>query len=210
MTLSRSVPRSHETAGKCFADAEESEVNVVKYIICCLVKIFQGKRGEQKMTETSNEALLMSLLEQIRSLEEDRDRAVKLANDLSRKNAVIGPTSLSSSAEFNITATQTLETMTGTVLAELEEIRLREEHRQNKLQELKEPQQKTSENNSDDIDLESCKTMLEMSKKYYGRLVSELQEERDSLQQKLTQQRNVLLEKDMKIAEMEMKLQHRK
>lgn len=150
----------------------------------------------------------MSLLEQIRSLEEDRDRAVKLANDLSRKNALIDPPS--SSAESNILATQTLETMTETVLAELEEIRLREEHRQDKLQELKEPQQKTSENEGDDIDLESCKTMLEMSKKYYGRLVSELQEERDSLQQKVTQQRNVLLEKDMKIAELEMKLQQRK
>ena len=170
------------------------------------------------MTEASNEALLMSLLEQIRSLEDERDKAIELANGLNHKltehkkeaktSQQCSPGDVEQLETQNKKLRQTVGTLTETLVAGLEEIRLNEEQRQYNLRELR--KREPREQDDEEMDLESCKTMLEMCKKYYGKLVSDLQEDKNSLQQKLSHQQNVLLEKDMKIAELEMRLEQKK
>ena len=98
--------------------------------------------------------------------------------------------------------------MAQAVIFDLEEIRLNEEQRRFNLKELIcEEQNHQSEESSKDMDADGYKTMLDMCKKYYGKMVAELQDERGSLQQKVEKQQALLLEKDMKIAELELKLQ---
>lgn len=170
------------------------------------------------MTEASNEALLMSLLEQIRSLEDERDKAIELANGLNHKltehkkeaktSQQCSPGDVEQLETQNKKLRQTVGTLTETLVSGLEEIRLNEEQRQYNLRELR--KREPREQDDEEMDLESCKTMLEMCKKYYGKLVSDLQEDKNSLQQKLSHQQNVLLEKDMKIAELEMRLEQKK
>lgn len=180
------------------------------------------------MANSSNESLVMTLLEQIRALEEERDKALELARELGAKIKINGPLSTDSSedrASLNSSNSEeseskleklreenemlrgTIETMTQTVVFDLEEIRLNEEQRRFNLKELIcEQQNNKSEESSEDMDASSYRTMLDMCKKYYGKMVAELQEERGSLQQKVEKQQALLLEKDMKITELEMKL----
>ena len=66
---------------------------------------------------------------------------------------------------------------------------------------------KIQASDSGEMDVEGYRTMLDMCKKYYGKMVTELQEERGTLQQKIEKQQLQLLEKDIKIAELEMKMQ---
>lgn len=181
------------------------------------------------MANSSNESLIMTLLEQIRALEDERDKALGLAGELEAKvkrndqlatdsfedkvsvnssNSEESETKLEKLREENEVLKGTIETMTQTVVFDLEEIRLNEEQRRFNLKELIcEQQNDKSAESSEGMDADSYKTMLDMCKKYYGKLVAELQEERGSLQQKVEKQQALLLEKDMKIAELEMKLQ---
>lgn len=183
----------------------------------------------REMANSSNESLIMTLLEQIRALEDERDKALELARELGAKIKMNGPLSTDSSEdrasltssnseeseskleklrEENEVLRGTIETMTQTVVFDLEEIRLNEEQRRFNLKELIcEQQNDKSEESSEDMDASSYRTMLDMCKKYYGKMVAELQEERGSLQQKVEKQQALLLEKDMKITELEMKLQ---
>ncbi len=171
----------------------------------------------------------MTLLEQIRALEDERDKALELAGELDAKvkkndrlttdsnedkvsvnssNSEESESKLDKLREENEVLKGTIETMTQTVAFDLEEIRLNEEQRRFNLKELICDQQNDkSTESSEDMDADSYKTMLDMCKKYYGKLVAELQDERSSLQQKVEKQQALLLEKDMKIAELEMKLQ---
>lgn len=182
------------------------------------------------MANSSNESLIMTLLEQIRALEDERDKALQLAGELEAKMKMNGPFISTDSNEDKVSVTSsnseesepkleklreenevlrgTIETMTQTVVFDLEEIRLNEEQRRFNLKELIcEQQNDKSGESSEDMDANSYRTMLDMCKKYYGKMVAELQEERGSLQQKIEKQQALLLEKDMKIAELEMKLQ---
>lgn len=186
-----------------------------------------NERGE--MANSSNESLIMTLLEQIRALEDERDKALQLAGELGAKIKMNGTLSTDSSEdrasvtssnseesetkleklrEENEVLRGTIETMTQTVVFDLEEIRLNEEQRRFNLKELIcEQQNDKSVESNEDMDANSYRTMLDMCKKYYGKMVAELQEERGSLQQKIEKQQALLLEKDMKITELEVKLQ---
>lgn len=149
------------------------------------------------MAEASSESLIMSLLEQIRSLEEDRDRALKLADHFSKKQF--------SSNEFENRKID-VEDSVVKIASELRGIRLTEEQRQYNLRELS----NCYENEDDPAESMNSKTMLEMCKRYYGQMVCDLQKDKSLLQQKLERQQAKLVEKDLKIAELEMKLEHLK
>ena len=148
------------------------------------------------MSEISTEALVISLLEQIRSLEEERDKALKLAAELSKK---------AKSSVGSEDRKLSVENAMSKVVSELQGIRLTEEQRQYNLNELSNCHESGVKSDS-----ENSKTMLEMCKRYYGQMVSDLQEDKSLLQQKMERQQAQLLEKDLKIAELEMKLEHLK
>lgn len=147
------------------------------------------------MGESSTESLVISLLEQIRSLEQERDGALKLADELSRNKPYY---------EYENHKVIVEDTM-GKVVSALRGIRLTEEQRQYNLTELSNCSE--SDVGSDSV---SSKTMLEMCKKYYGQMVCDLQKDKSLLQQKLEKQQAQLVEKDLKIAELKMKLEHLK
>ena len=179
------------------------------------------------MANSSDESLIMTLLEQIRALEDERDKALQLVSELEKKvkvdskletdshgvQSIDSPieeseTKLEKLKEENEVLKGTVESMAQAVIFDLEEIRLNEEQRRFNLKELIcEEQNHQSEESSKDMDADGYKTMLDMCKKYYGKMVAELQDERGSLQQKVEKQQALLLEKDMKIAELELKLQ---
>lgn len=179
------------------------------------------------MANSSDESLIMTLLEQIRALEDERDKALQLVSELEKKvkvgsksetdshgvQGIYSPseeseTKLEKLKEENEVLKGTVESMAQAVIFDLEEIRLNEEQRRFNLKELIcEEQNHQSEESSKDMDADGYKTMLDMCKKYYGKMVAELQDERGSLQQKVEKQQALLLEKDMKIAELELKLQ---
>lgn len=179
------------------------------------------------MANSSDESLIMTLLEQIRALEDERDKALQLVSELEKKvklgsksetdshgvQDIDSPseeseTKLEKLKEENEVLKGTVESMAQAVIFDLEEIRLNEEQRRFNLKELIcEEQNHQSEESSKDMDADGYKTMLDMCKKYYGKMVAELQDERGSLQQKVEKQQALLLEKDMKIAELELKLQ---
>ena len=186
----------------------------------------------EEMANSSNESLIMTLLEQIRALEDERDKALQLAGEIrelevkvrmndklatefnedqvsvSSGNSEKSETKLEKLREENELLKGTIETMAQTVVFDLEEIRLNEEQRRFNLKErICEQQNDKSGESGEEMDAESYRTMLDMCKKYYGKMVAELQEERGSLQQKVEKLQALLLEKDMKIAELEMKLQ---
>lgn len=164
----------------------------------------------------------MNLLEQIRILEDERDKALQLANELQSKEKSQDDSALANKdnvhenedtettvenlREENEALKGTVESMTQTLIFDLEEIRLNEEQRKFNLKELGESN-KIQAPDSGEMDVEGYKTMLDMCKKYYGKMVTELQEERGTLQQKIEKQQGQLLEKDIKIAELEMKMQ---
>ena len=196
-------------------------------VVCLYDSDSANETGE--MANSSNESLIMTLLEQIRALEDERDKALQLAGELGAKIKMNGTLSTDSSEdrasvtssnseesetkleklrEENEVLRGTIETMTQTVVFDLEEIRLNEEQRRFNLKELIcEQQNDKSVESNEDMDANSYRTMLDMCKKYYGKMVAELQEERGSLQQKIEKQQALLLEKDMKITELEVKLQ---
>lgn len=195
----------------------------------CLFVRLDSANVTGEMANSSNESLIMTLLEQIRALEDERDKALQLAGELGAKIKMNGTLSTDSSEdrasvtssnseesepkleklrEENEVLRGTIETMTQTVVFDLEEIRLNEEQRRFNLKELIcEQQNDKSGESNEDMDANSYRTMLDMCKKYYGKMVAELQEERGSLQQKIEKQQGLLLEKDMKITELEVKLQ---
>lgn len=195
----------------------------------CLFVRLDSANVTGEMANSSNESLIMTLLEQIRALEDERDKALQLAGELGAKIKMNGTLSTDSSEdrasvtssnseesepkleklrEENEVLRDTIETMTQTVVFDLEEIRLNEEQRRFNLKELIcEQQNDKSGESNEDMDANSYRTMLDMCKKYYGKMVAELQEERGSLQQKIEKQQGLLLEKDMKITELEVKLQ---
>ena len=165
----------------------------------------------------------MNLLEQIRTLEDERDKALQLANELqskensqadsalANKDNVYGnehsETTVENLKEENEALKGTVESVTQTLIFDLEEIRLNEEQRKFNLKELEGESNKIQASDSGEMDVEGYRTMLDMCKKYYGKMVTELQEERGTLQQKIEKQQGQLLEKDIKIAELEMKIQ---
>ena len=165
----------------------------------------------------------MNLLEQIRTLEDERDKALQLANELQSKEKSQGDSALANKdnvygnehsettvenlREENEALKGTVESMTQTLIFDLEEIRLNEEQRKFNLKELDGESNKIQASDSGEMDVEGYRTMLDMCKKYYGKMVTELQEERGTLQQKIEKQQGQLLEKDIKIAELEMKIQ---
>ena len=181
------------------------------------------------MANSSNESLIMTLLEQIRALEGERDKALQLASELearerNRDNLHVAATnedSVSESSsnneehetkleklrEENEALKGTVESVTQTLIFDLEEIRLNEEQRRFNLKELLNEQNEDQSGEAEVMDADGYRTMLDMCKKYYGKMVAELQDERGSLQQKVEKQKALLLEKDIKIAELEMKLQ---
>lgn len=186
------------------------------------------RQSTRIMTNSSSESLIMNLLEQIRSLEDERDKALRLASELEAKDCGINmhvpvanednisecssnneenETKLDKLKEENEALKGTVESMTQTLIFDLEEIRLNEEQRRFNLKELVNEANDEQEGESEEMDAEGYRTMLDMCKKYYGKMVSELQEERGVLQQKIEKQQALLLEKDIKIAELEMKLQ---
>lgn len=202
---------------------------------CVISSIFQGlailicRRYGRKMANSSNESLIMTLLEQIRALEGERDKALQLASELearerNRDNLHVAATnedSVSESSsnneehetkleklrEENEALKGTVESVTQTLIFDLEEIRLNEEQRRFNLKELLNEQSEDQSGEAEVMDADGYRTMLDMCKKYYGKMVAELQDERGSLQQKVEKQKALLLEKDIKIAELEMKLQ---
>ncbi|EDO33922.1 predicted protein [Nematostella vectensis] len=146
------------------------------------------------MSEVSQESIIMTLLEQIRALEEERDSALELANKLK------GSKTTECNSGNDEEATSENDTLQS-VLMGLEEMRMNEEQRQINLEESQKVKNRES-----GMDNENYKEMLEMCKKYYGKMVSELQQEKSSLQKKVESQQSQLLDKDMLIAELQMKL----
>lgn len=184
------------------------------------------------MAHSSSESLIMTLLEQIRVLEDERDKALQLANQLEARENCRGNMHVSTANEDNVSESSrssinseetdarleklreenealkgTVESMTQTLIFDLEEIRLNEEQRKFNLKELVNEPNDDQSRESEEMDAEGYRTMLDMCKKYYGKMVAELQEERVALQQKIEKQQALLLEKDIKITELEMKLQ---
>lgn len=180
------------------------------------------------MAHSSSESLIMSLLEQIRALEGERDNALQLASELEARetdrnkhvttatednisetssNNEEVETKLEKLKEENEALKGTVESMTQTLIFDLEEIRLSEEQRQFNLKELVNEGNDEQPGEPEDMDADGYRTMLDMCKKYYGKMVAELQDEKGVLQQKIEKQQALLLEKDIKIAELEMKLQ---
>lgn len=147
------------------------------------------------MGETSPESIIMTLLEQVRCLEDERDKALELAKSLNDKlnSKLQGGNQRerhSKKAEEKLECT--LETLAG----ELEEIRLNEDQRQFNLKELNEEKKEDASG--------SEKTMVDLCKEYYGKMVGELQRDRKSLQNKVEALENQLIEKDMQIAELKL------
>lgn len=184
------------------------------------------------MAHSSSESLIMTLLEQIRVLEDERDKALQLANQLEARENCRGNMHVATANEDNVSESSrssinseetdarleklreenealkgTVESMTQTLIFDLEEIRLNEEQRKFNLKELVNEPNDDQSRESEEMDAEGYRTMLDMCKKYYGKMVAELQEERVALQQKIEKQQALLLEKDIKITELEMKLQ---
>lgn len=184
------------------------------------------------MAHSSSESLIMTLLEQIRVLEDERDKALQLANQLEARENCRGNMHVATANEDNVSESSrssinseetdarleklreenealkgTVESMTQTLIFDLEEIRLNEEQRKFNLKELVNEPNDDQSRESEEMDAEGYRTMLDMCKKYYGKMVAELQEERVALQQKTEKQQALLLEKDIKITELEMKLQ---
>ena len=187
------------------------------------------------MAHSSSESLIMTLLEQIRVLENERDKALQLANQLEARENCRGNMHVATCAanedsvsessrstcsinseeadarleklrEENEALKGTVESMTQTLIFDLEEIRLNEEQRKFNLKELVNELNDDQSGEPEEMGVEGYRTMLDMCKKYYGKMVGELQEERGVLQQKIEKQRALLLEKDIKITELEMKL----
>ena len=184
------------------------------------------------MAHSSSESLIMTLLEQIRVLEDERDKALQLANQLEARENCRGNIHVATANEDNVSESSrssinseetdarleklreenealkgTVESMTQTLIFDLEEIRLNEEQRKFNLKELVNEPNDDQSHESEEMDAEGYRTMLDMCKKYYGKMVAELQGERVALQQKIEKQQALLLEKDIKITELEMKLQ---
>ncbi|KXJ17697.1 uncharacterized protein LOC110233470 [Exaiptasia diaphana] len=149
----------------------------------------------------SSESIIMTLLEQVRCLEEERDKALELSNKLNEKlrakeEGKEAAKSSKTSDELNFK--ETLETLAD----ELEEIRLNEEQRQFNISEISKDQDGQSKSTS--VSGSKDSVMLELCKQYYGKMVTELQEERNVLQQKVEKLQNEIIEKDMKIAELQL------
>ncbi|XP_031558052.1 uncharacterized protein LOC116294567 [Actinia tenebrosa] len=150
------------------------------------------------MGETSPESIIMTLLEQVRCLEDERDKALELAKSLNDKlkSKLEGGNQKerhSKSPEKKLKCT--LETLA----TELEEIRLNEEQRQFNLTEL-------NKEKREEGGFAGEKTMVDMCKEYYGKMVTDLQQDRKSLQNKVEVLENQLIEKDMQIAEMKLSM----
>lgn len=146
---------------------------------------------------SSSESIIMTLLEQVRCLEEERDKALELSNSLNEKLRAKEECKKASSSKKSdqLKLKETLETLSD----ELEGIRLNEEQRQFNISELsKEKKDEQSTSTSNDS------KMVELCKQYYGKMVAELQEERKVLQQKVEKLQNEIIEKDMKIAELQL------
>ena len=184
------------------------------------------------MAHSSSESLIMTLLEQIRVLEDERDKALQLANQLEARENCRGNMHIATANEDNVSESSrssinseetdarleklreenealkgTVESMTQTLIFDLEEIRLNEEQRKFNLKELVNEPNDDQSSESEEMDADGYRTMLDMCKKYYGKMVAELQEERVALQQRIEKQQALLLEKDIKITELETKLQ---
>lgn len=146
------------------------------------------------MGETSPESIIMTLLEQVRCLEDERDKALELAKSLNDK---LDSKPHGGKERRPKKAGEKLECTLETLAGELEEIRLNEEQRQFNLKEL-------NDEKKDEVASGGEKTMVEMCKEYYGKMVNELQRERKSLQNKVEALENQLIEKDMQIAELKL------
>lgn len=152
------------------------------------------------MAETSTESVVMTLLEQVRCLEEERDKAIELSKSLSEKlRANKGTTNVKIKSQDDLDLSDSLEMLVN----ELEGIRLNEEQRQFNLSELTKDNEKVKHDEKPNDERES--KMVELCKQYYGKIVAELQEDKKVLQQKIEKLQNEIFEKDMKIAELELK-----
>jgi predicted nucleic acid-binding Zn-ribbon protein len=134
-------------------------------------------------------------------LEDERDRALELASSLkdnldSKREGGNQKDRGKKASSPKKNLENTLETLT----AELEEIRLNEEQRQFNLTELSKKKKEQGGASG------SEKTMVEMCKQHYGKMVSDLQQERKSLQNKVETLENELIERDMQIAELKLNI----
>lgn len=157
------------------------------------------------MAESSTESVIMTLLEQVRCLEDERDEAIELSKSLNEKLRAkqdISKSNVPCKSSNELDLSETLEILAN----ELEGIRLNEEQRQFNLSELskeKDDKEKEGKKESKGKGANESK-MVELCKQYYGKMVAELQEERKRLQQKVEKLQNELVEKDMKIAELQL------
>lgn len=174
--------------------------------------------GDNKDASTmSTEALIMSLLGQIQSLEEERDNARLLAARMrerlehitEHKKEVTG--SRESTGSLNVTThdgvnprlARMLREVSSDMVNDLQKIVLNEEQRLYNIKQLGCCVTDKAESRSDS---QTFQSQLALYKDHYERLLEEAENEKQVLRKKLKEKQDLVLDRDIKIKEMETKL----
>lgn len=160
----------------------------------------------------STEALIMSLLEQIQCLESERDNARVLASRMRERleyiqtnNNTLNTNSDGSNAHKhgvgsnNIGLVKMVKEISSGMLNQMEQIITNEEQRYLNLKEL------SSETETDQAS--SLRGQLSVCKAHYEKLLDDAEDDKVALRKKLKEQQDILLDKDIKIKELERKLE---
>lgn len=176
-------------------------------------EINKGRLANNEGASTmSAESLIMSLLEQVRSLEEERDNARLLAGRMrQRLEFVIGQntetvnsTGCLTGDGINPRLVKLLREVTSNMVKDLQQVVLNEEHRVYNLKQLSSRGPDEVENSN--TNARSFKTQLDLCKEHYERLLEEAENEKIILRKKLKEQQDLVLDRDIKIKELESKL----
>ncbi|XP_028392348.1 uncharacterized protein LOC114516930 [Dendronephthya gigantea] len=159
----------------------------------------------------STETLIMSLLEQIQCLESERDNARVLASRMRERleyiqtnNNTLNTDSDGTSAHKhdvgsnNIGLVKMVKEVSSGMLSQIEQIITNEEHRYHNLKEL------SSEAETDQTS--SIRGQLSVCREHYEKLLEDAENDKVALRKKLREQQDMLLDKDIKIKELERKL----
>ena len=157
----------------------------------------------------STESLIMSLLEQIQCLESERDNARVLAARMRERlehfnNNNLNALECTKDHKSDVNNTHRLakivkEASSG-MLNDLQQIITSEEHRYYNLKEL------NSEGETEPTD--NLRGQISVCKQHYEKLLEEAENEKVELRRKLKEQQDMLLDRDIKIEELERKLQN--
>ena len=155
----------------------------------------------------STESLIMSLLEQIQCLESERDNARVLAARMRDRldhfnNNNLNALECTKDRKSDVNNTHRLakivkEASSG-MLNDLQQIITSEEHRYYNLKEL---------NSEAETETDNLRGQISVCKQHYEKLLEEAENDKVELRRKLKEQQDKLLDRDIKIEELERKLQ---